>query len=94
MKEERKLRISISFRTEYRHLYDHVIKQANSSDYICRVLQKDYERKQSEKSLEEKIEELLAFLSKGEKLIINNDTTKLMSDRLDEEEIELINELF
>ncbi|WP_026674011.1 hypothetical protein [Alkalihalobacterium bogoriense] len=94
MKEEQRLRISVSFRNEYRHLYDHVIKQANSSDYICRVLQKELEREQNAKRLEDKLEDLLSAINTKGILFNSNNGTAELEQSLNDEDINLINQLF
>ncbi|MFD1203626.1 hypothetical protein ACFQ38_00545 [Sporosarcina contaminans] len=92
MNKER-LRLSISFREEYRHIYEHLLKQPNKSDYICRILQKEMER---EKCLEERIASLLSFFSDSSILAtteLPNSTTK-KEQELQNEDIDLLNTLF
>lgn len=93
MNKER-LRLSISFREEYRHIYEHILKQPNKSDYICRILQKEMER---EKCLEEKVASLLSFFSDSRMVptpeYTPNSTTK-GEHELQNEDIDLLNTLF
>lgn len=92
MNKER-LRLSISFREEYRHIYEHLLKQPNKSDYICRILQKEMER---DKCLEEKVTSLLSFFSDSNILStesLSKLTTKGEQD-LQNEDIELLKTLF
>lgn len=89
-----RLRLSISFREEYRHLFEHLQKQPNRSDYICRILQKELEQK---KSLEEKIANLLNLIS-AKNNIINTDATTDSFGQTEQilkiNDIDLINNLF
>lgn len=93
MNKER-LRLSISFREEYRHIYEHILKQPNKSDYICRILQKEMER---DKCLEEKIESLLSIFTENRIILtpefLSNSTTK-GEQELQNEDIDLLNTLF
>lgn len=93
MNKER-FRLSISFREEYRHIYEHILKQPNKSDYICRILQKEMER---DKCLEEKIENLLSIFTDNKMLsnpfLLSSSTIKGEQD-LQNEDIDLLNTLF
>ncbi|SOC24534.1 hypothetical protein SAMN05880501_11750 [Ureibacillus xyleni] len=93
MNKER-LRLSISFREEYRPIYEHLLKQPNRSDYICRILQKEIEHN---KCLEEKIDNLLSIFNDNRTLsnpfLLSSSTTK-GEQELQNEDIDLLNTLF
>lgn len=95
---EQRLRLSISFREEYRHIYEHLQKQPNRSDYICRILQKEMENEKSFRSLEGRLEEILLTLTKRVEISASSNLVQDFSDQLEhslqENDIELINELF
>ncbi|MBB2482475.1 hypothetical protein H5P36_20090 [Bacillus sp. APMAM] len=93
MSKER-LRLSISFREEYRHIYEHLQRQPNRSDYICRILDKEIVQ---EKSLEEQIAHILNLIS-NKRFIVNSEIVAESSEKteqqLQNEDIDLINTLF
>lgn len=86
--------MSISFREEYRHLYEYLQRQPNKSDYICRLLQKELDK---EKSLEEKLSHLINLIS-DKNIVFNTEaTTEILGQaeqRLNDSDIDLINNLF
>ncbi|WP_339253838.1 hypothetical protein NSQ43_05755 [Sporosarcina sp. FSL W8-0480] len=89
---EQRLRLSISFREEYRYIYNHLRKQPNRSDYICRILQKEIAE---EKSLEKQMSHLLSLIS--ERYVMNLENVAEIGkteQKLENEDIELINTLF
>jgi ABC-type Fe3+-citrate transport system substrate-binding protein len=93
-----KLRLSISFREEYKHVYEHLSKQANRSDYICRMINKELESEETIQRLEDKLEKLLNAISKGQALVIadmkQTDSNIQAEQELREDDIDLINNLF
>lgn len=90
---EQRLRLSISFREEYRYIYEHLQKQPNRSDYICRILQKEIGQEQS---LEEQMTHLLSLIS--DKRIIFDPEIVAESGKTEQQlqnaDIDLINTLF
>ncbi|RIW32681.1 hypothetical protein D3H55_12415 [Bacillus salacetis] len=98
MTKSSKLRLSISFREEYKHVYEHLSKQANRSDYICRIIDKELENEETIQRLEEKLEKLLNALVDGQALPVfekeQTDSNDQTEQKLRDEDIDLIKNLF
>lgn len=86
-----KHKLSISFRRQYKHIYDHLILQPNRSHYVCRLIDEDMNKKGqlSEEEIRRVVMEEL-----GKQGIRQLDEGFRENDQLDEDTVELINKLF
>lgn len=86
-----KHKLTISFRRQYKHIYEHLLRQPNRSDYVCRLIEADMNKK-GEIS-EEEIGKVIMEILKGKG---NSDwALKLDSEnQLSKEDVDLIKDLF
>lgn len=84
-------KLSISFRRQYKHIYDHLILQPNRSDYVCRLIDADMNKK-GQLSEEEIRRVVMEVLQKegGDKIGLGIETRSNLSH----DDVDLINQLF
>lgn len=87
-----KHKISISFKTDYLHIYHYLKQQNNISAYICKLVQADMQSTPPT-NWEAQVKELIAQALQNAQLNISPDSSA-MEDILTNDELDLINNLF
>lgn len=86
-----KLKLSISFRKQYEHLYRYLMDQPNRSDYICRLIQSDMIKKPE---VDESVIRRVFMEILQSQIPSNPIPTAQMEDQMAKDDIELLNRLF
>lgn len=86
-----KLKVSLSFRRQFKHVYEHLLGQPNRSSYVCGLIEADLNRKGklSEEEIRRVVMEILRDQGKGPLGVEITDY-----DQVDHSDIDLINQLF
>lgn len=86
-----KLKVSLSFRRQYKHIYEHLLRQPNKSSYVCQLIEADLKKKGqlSEEEIRRVVMEVLEKKGIGQ---LGEGFRE--NDQLDENTVELINKLF
>ncbi|MEI0738834.1 hypothetical protein VQ056_23050 [Paenibacillus sp. JTLBN-2024] len=85
-------RLSISFRHEYQHVFEHLGSISNKSDYVAKAVEAYMVGKKTAASYEEIKTIVMEVLRENETLPLLNSSSQ--TDLLSDEDAELINELF
>lgn len=86
-----KLKVSLSFRRQYKHIYEHLLTKPNRSDYVCRLIEANMNKK-GQLSEEEIRKVVMKVLGKQEVGLM--DIGIRDNSPLDESDVDLINQLF
>ena len=90
-----KYKVSISFKQNSLHLYEYLKTKDNISSYLCKLIEADMYNQQNAPDLEAKVEEIVYKLLQS-KNFLENIPLKIddVDEKLSEEDIDLINQLF
>ncbi|WP_096552165.1 hypothetical protein [Ureibacillus thermosphaericus] len=90
-----KYKVSISFKQNALHLYEYLKTKDNISSYLCKLIEADMYNQQNAPDLEAKVEEIVYKLLQNKNLLANVSLkTNDVVEKLSEEDIDLINQLF
>ncbi|MEK4221503.1 hypothetical protein N1I86_05435 [Bacillus sp. FSL W8-0116] len=90
-----KYKVSISFKQNSLHLYEYLKTKDNISSYLCKLIEADMYNQQNSSDLEAKVEEIVYKLLQNKNLLENISwKTNDVAEKLSEEDIDLINQLF
>jgi len=86
------MRLSISFKQQHRHIFEHLKSVPNKSDYISRAVQAYMNHGRSD--LHDQIREIVLDILQKSPVSISNQSNIEQSDVLSKEDAELLNQLF
>jgi len=86
------MRLSISFKEQYRHIYEHLKSVPNKSDYITRAV--DYYIKHESSDLHDQIREIVMDILQKSPVSFENRPNINNNDFLSKEDVDLLNQLF
>jgi hypothetical protein len=90
-----KHKVSISFKQNSLSLYEYLKTRDNISSYLCKLIEADMNNEQKLSDLETKVEEILYKLLQNKKILESvSFKTDDIVEKLSDEDIDLINELF
>ncbi|NBD25626.1 hypothetical protein [Paenibacillus glycinis] len=89
---EKRHRLSISFKQDYRHVYKFLVQKPNISDYICRVIEDDIRKVKG--SRDEEIRRIVMDILSAQEISGISFKPSVLHDQLSNEDIELIDQLF
>jgi len=93
----KRLKISISFKKQYRHAYEHLLRQENKSEYIAKLVERDMQNEQEQGNIGswENIRNIVLEILQSQKYSIpTSRSSQLNNSDFTKEEIDLINQLF
>ncbi|WP_019123909.1 hypothetical protein [Brevibacillus massiliensis] len=88
----KRMRLSISFKEQYRHIYEHLKSVPNKSDYIAQAVEAYMNHGSSD--LHDQIREIVMEILQKSPVSYVNQSNIEQSDVLSKEDAELLNQLF
>jgi len=89
---DKRMRLSISFKQQYRHIYEHLKTVPNKSDYIAQALETYLNNERT--VTHDQIREIVMEILQKSSVHYENQPNIEQSDFLSKEDAELLNQLF
>jgi len=91
-KVDKRMRLSISFKQQHRHIFEHLKSVPNKSDYICKAV--EFYMNHGHSDLHDQIREIVMEILQKSPVPCANQSNIEQSNVLSKEDAELLNQLF
>ncbi len=89
---DKRMRLSISFKQQHRHIFEHMKSVPNKSDYICKAV--EFYMNHGHSDLHDQIREIVMEILQKSPVPCANQSNIEQSNVLSKEDAELLNQLF